>query len=157
MSAPASPALDQALQLADAARRAELEELAFLVSFLKKLCREELVFQLPDKLAAGWSYKYQVKDTDRRGYSTPREGVAQVRFIRLERQDLSSEPLRVRGGPTLNYVTAIRCSYSDLRDRVGGFQALVNAIVAYIAKQIEHNAIGRDAALKSLAEAGGAA
>ena len=158
MIAPASPALDQALQLAEAARRAELEELAFLVSFMTRTGREVLIVPLPNKVSASWTYEYQATEKDKRGYAYKYPAVTRVRFVQLERQAWSDEsPLRFRGGPSETYTTAVSFSYSCLRDRVGGFQELVNAIVAYITKQTEHNATGRDDALKSLAGAGGAA
>ena len=51
----------------------------------------------------------------------------------------------------------VRCKYGELRDRMGGFQALVDAITAELQSQQQRNSCGRDGALSNLAAVGGGA
>ena len=146
----ASSALDGAKKIAQEMHQQAAEEVAVLVDFLESTHRSQVQFAIPEN--AGWTYEYEANHHSGFG---KRRGVGGVRFARLVR---ANRMLLITAGPTEEYATAVECKYGELRDRLGGFQVLVDAIITELQSQLQRNSCGRDGALSRLAaEVGGAA
>ena len=145
----ACSALDGAKKIAQELHQQAAEEVAALVDFLESTHRSQVQFSIPPD--AGWTYEYEANHHSGFG---KRRGVGRVRFARLVR---ANRLLFIAAGPTEDYATAVECKYGELRDRMGGFQALVDAITAELQSQLQRNSSGRDDALSSLAAVDGGA